>query len=239
MFKVSDFLSHFSKHNDFAKTSKFEVIISPPLGLPDLKSYDLRFQCETTELPGYNINAVENRIYGVSTPVASAAVSFADISLTFICSGDMWEKKMFDRWMNGIVPVNNYNLKYRDDYTSPKIEINQYTDIYYDSPDQPLKNNSEVFSGEQKIYSAVLYNAFPISISPLSLNWADDAFHRLTVTFKYDYWVPGTFDPFKPATAGNNKKPNGSLPPIGRGTAITAGNFVNDTRGSIKNILKS
>jgi hypothetical protein len=217
MFKVSDFLNHFGRHNDFAKTSKFEVRISPPNGIPDLNSYDLRFQCETTELPGYNINAVENRIYGVSTPVASTAASFADITLTFICSGDMWEKKMFDRWMNAIVPINNYNPRYRDDYTSPKIEINQYTDIYYTEDDQEIPANAEITASEQKIYSAVLFNAFPISIAPLSLNWSDDNFHRLAVTFKYDYWSPGTFDPFKPATVNNNYEPNGSLPPIGRG----------------------
>lgn len=225
MFKVSDFLSHFGKHNDFAKTSKFEVLISPPPGIPDLRSYDLRFQCETTELPGYNINAVENRIYGVSTPVASTAASFTDISLTFICSGDMWEKKMFDRWLNGIVPINNYNPRYRDDYTSPKIEINQYTDIFYEDEGQPIQPNTEIFSGEQKIYSAVLYNAFPISISPLSLNWADDGIHRLVVAFKYDYWVPGTFDPLKPVSSGNNGKPNGSEPPTGLGTKPTRGNI--------------
>ena len=84
-FNVSEFRTHFSKHNEFAKTSKFDVMIAPPLGL-DLTSSakDLRFQCETTELPGYTINTVDNRYYAIASPVATFP-TFNELSLTFIC----------------------------------------------------------------------------------------------------------------------------------------------------------
>jgi hypothetical protein len=196
MFKVSDFITHFSKHSDFAKTSKFEVLIAPPPFLADLPTYDLRFQCESTELPAYNVNTVENRQYGVGLPVASSPVSFADITLTFICAGDMWEKKLFDRWMNNVIPINNYNPRYKDEYITSKIEINQYSET------------------SEKIYSAVLFSAFPISIGAMSLNWADDGIHRLPVTFKYDYWLPGTSNPAKPQSLQTRiETPSGSTPP--------------------------
>lgn len=205
MFKVSNFLDHFNKHNDFARTSKFEVLIAPPTGIADLATYDLRFQCEATELPAYNINTVENRQYGVGLPVASTPVAFADITLTFICAGDMWEKKLFDKWMNGVVPINNYNPRYKDDYISSKIEINQYSGVA--TSDNPATQTSE------KIYSAILFNAFPTSIGALSLNWADDGIHRLPVTFKYDYWTPGVTQQ-RPAAPGKTQPtPSGSTPP--------------------------
>lgn len=126
-FNVDTFRSHFAKHDDFAKTSKFDVRIISPQGL-GINASDLRFQCEATELPGYSVNTVDGRYYGVANPVASFP-SFADLTLTFICAGDFWEKKLFDRWMNLVIPINNYNPNYKDAYTSPKIEINQFSEI--------------------------------------------------------------------------------------------------------------
>ena len=170
MFNVEKFRSHFGKHEDFAKSSRFEVRIAAPLGAPDLVNFanDLRFQCESAELPGYNINTVDNRIYGVPNPVASTA-SFSDITMTFICAGDLWEKKFFDRWMDIIIPINNYNPKYKDDYASPKITINQYSDIAKEGADG---NAVEPTADTQLRYSAILHGAFPIAVAPLGLNWA-------------------------------------------------------------------
>lgn len=186
MFKINEFRSHFGKHNEFAKASKFEVIIAPPAAAPDLLPYasGLTFQCENAELPGYTINTVDNRIYGVPNPVASTA-SFADITLTFICAGDMWEKKFFDRWMDRIVPINNYNPKYKNEYSSPKIEINQYSEFLPEGTESPT-------AASQKAYSVSIFEAFPVAMAPLTLNWADDGILKLAVTFKYEYWVPGS-----------------------------------------------
>jgi hypothetical protein len=209
MFNVDKFRTHFGKHEDFAKSSRFEVRIAAPPGAPDLTNFasDLRFQCESSELPGYTINTVDNRIYGVPNPVASTA-SFADITMTFICAGDLWEKKFFDRWMDIIIPINNYNPKYKDDYASPKIVINQYSDIAKDDS-QPSEPTAET----QLRYSAILHGAFPISVAPLGLNWADDQFLKLSVTFKYEYWTQGTAK----APAGSDRiqrleaQPSGSV----------------------------
>lgn len=176
-FNVDQFRDHFAKHNDFAKTSKFDVRITAPSGL-GLDATDLRFQCETTELPGYNINTVDGRYYGVANPVASFP-SFAELTLTFVCAGDFWEKKLFDRWMNIVIPFNNYNPRYKIDYTAPKIVINQF---------------AEFGGGEQEgsapiIYSVSFFEAFPTAMAPMNMNWADDGIHRLPVTFRYEYWT--------------------------------------------------
>ena len=181
-FSVNEFRNHFAKHRDYAKTSKFDVRIYKPLGLA-AETIDLRFQCETTELPGFNVNTVDGRYYGVPQSVASVG-TFNDISLTFICAADLWEKKLFDQWINLIVPLNNYLLEYKTQYAT-KIEINQYYEDALNSNGTP-----------EKSYIVSLYNAFPISISPLQLNWSDDGIHRMTVTFKYDYWDTQAFSTY-------------------------------------------
>lgn len=179
-FSVNQFRDHFAKHNDFAKTSKFDVRITAPPGL-GLDATDLRFQCETTELPGYTVNTVDGRYYGVANPVASFP-TFADLTLTFVCSGDFWEKKLFDRWMNLVIPINNYNPNYKETYTAPKIIINQFSEIADQNNTAPV------------IYSVSFFGAFPTSIAPMSVNWADDGIHRLPVTFRYEYWTTGDLE---------------------------------------------
>lgn len=202
-FNADQFRQHFSRHLDFARTSKFEVrMIAPPALGTDLR--DLRFQCESTELPGYSVNTVDARIYGVPQPVAAIA-TFSDITLTFICAGDFWEKKFFDRWMNYIVPINNYNVAYKNTYVSPSVEIIQF-------PEGGEEGNA------QPIYTVKLFNAFPISIGPMQLNWSDDGIHRLAVVFKYDYWTTGQVEAVSRGVVDYQKNdkqsPSGSTPPL-------------------------
>ena len=87
MFRPNDFFANFVKHKDFSKSSKFHVEIFKPANLAfgQLDFRELKFQCEAAELPGYNINTVDAKIYGVSSPVA-VSYSFNDISLTFMCA---------------------------------------------------------------------------------------------------------------------------------------------------------
>ena len=202
-FSVNQFRDHFAKHNDFAKSSKFDVRITAPSGL-GLNASDLRFQCEATELPGYTINTVDGRYYGVANPVASFP-TFADLTLTFVCAGDFWEKKLFDQWMNLVIPINNYNPRYKVEYVSPKIEINQYDEVEKDS-----SNTASV------IYNVSFFEAFPTAIAPLSLNWADDAIHRLAVTFRYEYWLTGQLE-----QSARQGTPQGSSSPVGSASGST------------------
>jgi hypothetical protein len=209
-FNINQFRDHFAKHNDFAKTSKFDVRITAPTRL-GLDATDLRFQCETTELPGYTVNTVDGRYYGVSSPVASFP-TFGDLTLTFICSGDFWEKKLFDKWLNLVIPFDtSYNPNYRIAYLAPSLEINQFAEA-----------TTQGVEGEDDrpiiMYKVQFYNIFPTSIAPMSLNWADDGIHRLAVTFRYEYWLTGDLERavYKDGrTPSNPSQPaSGSQPPV-------------------------
>lgn len=182
---VDKFRSHFGKHQDFSKTSRYEVMIFSPEKLTKyLASPEgLRFQCETAELPGYNINTVERRIYGAPAAVAINPV-YNDLSLTFICAGDLWEKKYFDDWMDFIVPKGQYNHspQYREDYVST-FTIKSYSEMATDVKAADTKDQTGMLAMETRIYGV-----FPTSVAPISLSWAGDDVNRLSVTFKYKSW---------------------------------------------------
>jgi hypothetical protein len=95
--------------------------------------------------------------------------SYNDISLTFIVGDDMLEKKIFESWLNYIHPTATFNFKYKDEYARD-MRITQYD----------LKKNIS--------YQVGLKNAYPIAVNPLSLDWGSDGYHKLNVTFVYDYW---------------------------------------------------
>lgn len=169
---VDDFMSHYGSHKDYSKTCRFDVFFYLPPGMLNYyqKPDGLRFQCETAELPGYNINTYERRIYGITEAVAATPV-YNDINMTFICTGDLWEKRYFDDWMEYILPKGDYGYRaqYRDSYTT-NIDVRTYLE------------SSEV---SMKVR---LVEAFPTSVNPITLNWADDGVNRLSVTFKYKRW---------------------------------------------------
>jgi hypothetical protein len=188
-FNINEFTSHFDSHQTYSKASKFEVFVFPPdvisgglfdrlkltIGRGGLRfnmnsSRGLRFQCETAELPGYNLNTVDGRVYGASYAVAATPV-FNELSLSFICAADLWEKEFFDDWQNAILPKDRYGYKaqYRDSYVS-NIEVRQF----HETGDLAAKYT--------------FLEAFPSSVSPISLSWGSDEINRLNVTFKYARW---------------------------------------------------
>jgi hypothetical protein len=95
--------------------------------------------------------------------------NYQDIDLTFIIDDDMQQKLLFDGWMNYISPVYNFNFRYKSDYTTA-ITINQYD----------VRN--------ELTYSVNLYDAYPIAMSQMDLNWSNDGIHKLVITFAYTNW---------------------------------------------------
>lgn len=183
------FMANMGLHGDFSKVSKFAAYIDPPSNLTSggflgglipippslsaINSAGLSFQCEVAELPGYNINTIEGKVYGASYYVPATPV-FNELNLTFICAGDMWEKKFFDDWMDLVLPKKKrdnygYLANYPDDCRGG-IRIVQFTEIGLPS------------------YVAKFKQVFPYTMQPMATNWADDGIHRLTVGFRYTEW---------------------------------------------------
>jgi hypothetical protein len=165
---IADFKASFN--TELARPSKFDVSIPVPLGLIQYvkTTRQLLMRCEATELPGRTLATGSTKIYNVEEKYPYQT-TYGDITLTFIISDDMSEKKFFDAWLEWINPSTNMNMKYKKDYVVP-IMIYQYD----------VRNKIS--------YSVELLDAFPVSTNGMNLDWSSDGTHKLTVTFAYTRW---------------------------------------------------
>ena len=135
---------------------------------PSVSRY-LALQCESAELPGRTLETADARIYGPSFKVPYR-MQYSETTLTFICTNEFYERKLFERWMDAIIPSDTNNARF------PKSTASRYlTDIRVIQYDDIVR----------QIYAVDLIDAFPTGISPQALSWGDDAFHRLSVQFTY------------------------------------------------------
>ena len=148
----------------------------------------LALQCESAELPGKTLATADVKIYGPTFKVPYQT-QYTDTNLTFICTNDFYERKLFDRWMEAIMPSDTNNLRFPKGQQSrymTNIKIIQYDDFI------------------KQIYAVELLDAFPVGIAPQTLSWSEDGFHRLSVSFAYQRYRPiyeGTYDLAAAATA--------------------------------------
>lgn len=167
----------FAKSGKLAKSCRFMVrIAGPKTPNPSLRisqglssTSDLSFLCEAAEFPGRGFMSADIRYYGPNFKVPYQT-TYEDLTLTFMCRDEFLERQYFDSWMELINPQSGYDFSYRDDYVS-EIEIFQLSE---------LKNKAE--------YAFKFEQAYPVLVAPQPVTWADDNFHRLSITFTYLRW---------------------------------------------------
>lgn len=174
----------FTEVTDLFQTEKDEQSRSSNSSL----SRYLSLQCETAELPGKTLVTADAKVYGPTYKVPYQT-QYQETSLTFLCTNDFYERKLFDRWLEAIMPTDTNNLRFpkgNDTRYLTNIKIVQFDDFI------------------KQIYAVELIDAFPIGISAQPLNWSDDNFHRVTVQFayqKYNTIYDGKYDVVAAAAA--------------------------------------
>jgi hypothetical protein len=148
----------------------------------------LALQCESAELPGRTTTTADVKIYGPTFKVPYQT-QYTDTTLTFLCTNDFYERKLFDRWMEAIHPSDTNNIRF------PKGQQSRYlTNIKIIQYDEFIK----------RIFAVELIDAFPIGIAPQQLSWGEEGFHRLSIQFAYQRYRPvydGGYDLASAATA--------------------------------------
>jgi len=166
----------------------------------------LALQCESAELPGRSLQTADVKIYGPTFKVPYQT-QYADTALTFLCTNEFYERKLFDRWMESIHPGDTNNMRF------PKGDQSRYmTNIKIIQYDEFIK----------QIHAVELMDAFPIGIAPQQLSWSEDGFHRLSVQFAYQKYrtiYEGSYDLAAAATALFGSAAVSALP---LGKAITS-----------------
>ena len=147
---------------------------------PTVSRY-LALQCENAELPGKSLLTQEVKIYGPTFKVPYQT-QFQDVPLTFMCTNDYYERKLFEKWVQCIMPLDTNNLRY------PKEQSTRYlTNIKIIQYDEFVK----------QIFALELLDAYPTAIATQPLSWRDDGYHRLNVNFSYQKYrviYEGTYD---------------------------------------------
>jgi hypothetical protein len=196
---LSAFRSHFIKEG-ILRSNRFLVQFSIPLLFNTgetgrQKSHDkarfiLPFVCLAGNMPGVSVSTSEVRRHGVG-PVEKRpySVTFVDLNLSFLVDSRGIIHQFFKEWIDGIVRFDRlvtnpegfayqepYEVEYRNNYVTD-IEIYIYNDKL------------------QQIYKVKLFNAFPLFMGDVSLNWgATDDFVTLPVSFSYTSWTSEVLD---------------------------------------------
>lgn len=206
--KYANFLSEIRK-SSFARTSYFEVGISPPKILTGDKQFNtLHLYADSVNLPGLMLATSETRRYGFG-PIEKKpyAPIFSDITVSFLVDGQGEIYKFFYKWLNGIVSSDNqigsnstsqnglapFEVEFKDDYKC------QLTISTFDEAGNSVLNSH-------------LIDAIPIGITDAPLSWGDtDQVMKMQVTFTYFQHVLKT-DKNEPVSGG--QKPLSGLQQI-------------------------
>ena len=171
------FLGALDMGGSLTRGCRFAVAIRPPTAL---KTYpgDLQYVCDVAELPGRSFTVAQARYYGPAQ-LYPVNTEYQQLTLSFLCRGDSRERRFFDDWLDTINPTSNFNFEYPDRYYSV-INIYQYAEwgsVQSRSPYVP-----------QVTYNWRLHRAWPMLIGEQPINWAEQEYLRLQVTFAYKYW---------------------------------------------------
>ena len=200
-FNINSFKTNIADFG-YLKTNRFELIIAPPpilqnssnsnRGTPTAISeivQNIRFRADQARIPSIALNTTDINRYGAG-PSQKMPVSaqFAEIPISIISDGygDIWQ--FWHNWTKGVYDFTGasyassgqssrtatYTADYRDNY-STTIEIIVYDEF----------NNA--------IQKVDLYEAYPIMVRDIPLNWADQNILRINInlTFK-EYTIQGT-----------------------------------------------
>lgn len=158
----------------------------------------LRFYTDELSIPGEQVQTSEYKINNSPAYSYATDVVYPEINITFLLDAYMNQKKIFDKWVEYIKPMNEktigtrFRVKYRDEYVSD-IKIIKYErwGNGYSNADKkelvPIKPSGSMSVQPVARYSTVLHNAYPTAISSIQLNSGSSQINRVSVSFKYEY----------------------------------------------------
>ncbi len=172
-FSVKDFSSKISSYG-LASPNKFEVDFSNIPGQNDRGTREqLNLMCDQVSLAGRDVQAILDLQYGVRRQVVYNAPAYTPLSLSFLCSEEMKEKTILDKWNNMCVSVTKgFHVAYYDDY---KGELDVFV----------LDRNAK-----KRTYHIHYHEVYPKTVTAVELNHGTtNAALRVTAEIQYAYWT--------------------------------------------------
>ena len=172
-FSVANFSSKIAS-SGLASPNKFEVVFTR-IPIED-KGVDpttqLSIMCDQCSLAGRDVQAVLDLQYGIRRQVVYNAPAYTPLSLSFICTDNMNEKRILDVWNNKCVnTTKGFDVAYYDDYVG-------HLDVYV------LDR-----SGKKRTYHMHYHEVYPKTVTAIELNHGTtNAALRVTAEIQYAYW---------------------------------------------------
>ena len=173
-FSVADFSSRIAKKG-LASPNKFEVVFT---NIPGARNsgddeMQLNLMCDQVSLAGRDVQAVLDLQYGIRRQVVYNAPAYTPLSLSFLCTDKMDEKRILDEWNNRCVSVGGgFNVAYYNDYIGE-------LDVYV------LDR-----SGKNRTYHMHYHEVYPKTVTAVELNHGTtNATLRVTAEIQYAFWT--------------------------------------------------
>ena len=173
-FDVNTFSSRIAKKG-LASPNKFEVVFT---NIPGARNsgddeMQLNLMCDQVSLAGRDVQAILDLQYGVRRQVVYNAPAYTPLSLSFLCSDKMDEKRILDEWNNRCVSVGGgFNVAYYNDYIGE-------LDVYV------LDR-----SGKERTYHMHYHEVYPKTVTAVEMNHGTtNATMRVTAEIQYAFWT--------------------------------------------------
>ena len=213
---ITDIINHAGQYG-YQKSNRFIVFINGPgtekrvntksisniTNIVNLQR--LALSCVDAALPGRRISTEEIKYYNLGTQMPNYETYTQQLSLTFMCSTDMFERQYFKSWQDKVMNPLTHSPKLYEDYAKPYTITIMVLPDYVNSFNQlghplaigqsnatsldpkPFDEQSMDTSG---IYFIKCLECFPIEISevPLSAKSSNQVL-ELKVTMGFRKWV--------------------------------------------------
>ena len=182
---LNEFIATIAKR-DVARQNRFATEIFPPgaLGVTDTLSgasgvqvmlppnRQVNMLCESVTFPGQNIRTASDDLRSGPSREIGQGVTYGDITLSFICTPGLPEKRFFEIWQSMMFNSVTWQAKFYNEYIG---EIKLYQ---LDREDVPR-------------YGIRIYEAYPKIITGQDYSYSSsDSYQTLSVEFALHHWTP-------------------------------------------------
>lgn len=210
---ITDLIAHAGSYG-FQRNNKFIVFISGPsfenrqiggINNPQLLSIlnmqRLALTCVDASLPGRRLTTEDFRMYGNIRKIPTFDTYSNEISLSFLCSTDMFEFMYFKSWQDRVVKPQSHNPGFYNQYAKPflitvmvlpndVVSFSQIPNPYnYGNNAVNAYPYDDKSSGNQSIFFIKCIECYPVEISELPVSSSNSDISKITVKFAFRKWI--------------------------------------------------
>lgn len=154
---------------------------------PALDGTMLRLRCDSATLPGVSFASADGppRLgYGPAEKHPYNPM-FDDLSLTFMVDAGSKIHKMFYDWVSSVVNFEGYGARTLDKPSTRNPTVAQAYEVGYRDKYSCILTLKVFNTSGTQTMTFLAYNAFPMALPQVGMNWSEGDILRLTIPFAY------------------------------------------------------